>query len=45
MRNLVAAAVFVVGDSEVAKKRTYFPFQHYTVFDLQDSRDELDAAE
>jgi len=29
----------------VAKKRTYFPFQHYTVFDLQDSREELDAAE
>jgi len=39
-------AVFIlfVDNSEVAKKRTHFPFQHYTVFDLQDSHEELDAA-
>jgi len=37
--------VVVVVNSEVAKKRTYFPYQHYTVFDLQDSREELDATE
>jgi len=29
--------LFIVDNSEVAKKRTQFPFEHYTVFDLQDS--------